>query len=191
MATDATPSDFNQNARLNQSELEPNQDFQRFVKRLKGNEERDDLTQIVLERLQQTLQVDRVVIYYFYRQWQGQVTFESLSRPSLSIYGSTGADECFTDEYAQSYLQGRTFATTDVAASSLHSCHKDFLRSLQVYANLVVPILINHQLWGLLIAHDCQHPREWKDIHIKTMRSASDILSSSLEKINESFNPKL
>ncbi|MGB3402925.1 MAG: GAF domain-containing protein [Microcoleaceae cyanobacterium] len=191
MTTDPTPSDFNQNAGLSQSELEPNQDFQRFAKRLKGNEERDDLTQTVLDRLQQTLQVDRVVVYYFYRQWQGQVTFESLSRPSLSIYGSTGADECFTDEYAQSYLQGRIFAIADITTSSIHQCHKDFLRSLQVYANLVVPILIDHQLWGLLIAHDCHRPREWKDFHIKTMRSASDILSSSLKKMNESFSPEL
>ena len=184
MTADETPSDFNPNAGLNLRELEHNQHFQRFVKRLKGNEQRDDLTQIVLDRLQQTLQVDRVVIYYFYRQWQGQVTFESLSHPSLSIYGSTGADECFTDEYAQLYLQGRTFAIADIPASSLHSCHKDFLQSIQVYANLVVPILINHQLWGLLIAHDCHRPREWKDYYIKTMINASDILSSSLKKLN-------
>ena len=183
MTVDATPSDFNQNAGLNSSKLKPNQELERFVKRLKANEEQDDLTQIVLDRLQQTLQVDRVVIYYFYRQWQGQVTFESLSHPSLSIYGSTGADECFTDEYAQLYLQGRIFAIADIPASSLQPCHKDFLQSIQVYANLVVPILIDHQLWGLLIAHDCHHPREWKDYYIKTMKNASTILSSSLEQI--------
>lgn len=181
MTADATPSNFNQNTGQNQSRLQPDQDFQRFVDRLKGNEKRDDLTQTVLDRLQQTLQVDRVVIYYFYRQWQGQVTFESLSHPSLSIYGSTGADECFTDEYAQLYLQGRIFAIADIPASSLHPCHKDFLQSIQVYANLVVPILIDHQLWGLLIAHDCHYPREWKNYYINTMKNASTILSSSLE----------
>ncbi|MGB3533233.1 MAG: GAF domain-containing protein [Microcoleaceae cyanobacterium] len=185
MNTDTTPSDFNQNTGLNQSGLEPNRDLKWFFERLKTNEKRDDLIQMTLDHLQQTLHLDRVVIYYFYRQWQGQVTFEALSSPRLSIYGSTGADECFNDEYAQLYLEGHIRAIPDIETASIHPCHKDFLRSLQIYANLVVPIVIKHQLWGLLIAHDCHSSRNWNNSDIEIMKVAAHTLSSSLKKENE------
>jgi len=35
------------------------------------------------------------------------------------------------------------------------------LRSFQVRANLVIPILHQQDLWGLLIAHHCRSSREW------------------------------
>jgi light-regulated signal transduction histidine kinase (bacteriophytochrome) len=37
----------------------------------------------------------------------------------------------------------------------------EFLQQFDVKANLVVPILLQNQLWGLLIAHQCTHPRIW------------------------------
>ncbi len=184
MNPDAIPSDSEQDAELNQGWSERDWGWRQFVNRLRTTEKRDNLIQTLLDRLQQTLQVDRVVIYYFYRQWQGQVTFESLSYPQLSIYGSTGADECFNDEYAQLYLDGHIRAIADTQTASIHSCHKDFLRSLQIYANLVVPIAINHQLWGLLIAHDCHSSRTWNNSDIEIMKVAAHTLSSSLESEN-------
>ncbi len=189
MISDAMPSDSDQDSEPNQSCSERDWAWRQLINRLRTTEKRDHLIQTLLDHLQQTLQVDRVVIYYFYRQWQGQVTFESLSAPQLSIYGSTGADECFNDEYAQLYLDGRIRAIADVEAEPIHSCHKEFLRSLQIYANLVVPILVDHQLWGLLVAHDCHTPRVWKTSDIEQMKAAAQTLSSNPLIDDHSFNP--
>jgi GAF domain-containing protein len=183
MNSDAMPSDASdQDSELNQTWSERDWGWRQFVNRLRTTEKRDNLIQTLLDHLQQMLQVDRVVIYYFYRQWQGQVTFESLSNPQLSIYGSTGADECFNDEYAQLYLDGRIRAIADIETASIHPCHKEFLRSLQIDANLVVPIMIDRQLWGLLIAHNCHHPRIWNNSDIEMMKAGAHTLSSNLNK---------
>ncbi|MEB3269271.1 MAG: GAF domain-containing protein, partial [Leptolyngbya sp.] len=80
--------------------------LQRVTERLSRTLERDQLVQTSLDQLRHRFQVDRVVLYYFYCHWRGQVTSESLADPSLSILGSTGADECFNDTYAERYLQG-------------------------------------------------------------------------------------
>ncbi|MBF2015714.1 MAG: GAF domain-containing protein [Rivularia sp. T60_A2020_040] len=130
--------------------------------------ERDNLIVETTSRLRNTMRVDRVVLYYFYSQWNGQVTFESLSSHKWSILGSTGPDECFNNEYAALYLNGRVRAITDIELEPIADCHRDFLRHLQVRANLVVPILTEKGLWGLLVAHHCQAPRLWtpSDIHI-------------------------
>ncbi|WP_366941903.1 GAF domain-containing protein [uncultured Nostoc sp.] len=46
-------------------------------------------------------------------------------------------------------------AIADIELKSIEPYHQDFLRNLQIRANLVVPILILRELWGLLVAHHC------------------------------------
>ncbi len=153
--------------------------LQRVVERLSTTLKRDQLVQTTVDRLKTFYRADRVVLYYFYRQWEGQVTFESLSAPELSIYGSTGADECFNDEYAELYLQGRIRAIDDIEQAGIHPCHLDFLRSLQVKANLAAPILVDKGLWGLLIAHHCRSPRHWTAADLDAIRQAAHQLAQS------------
>lgn len=138
---------------------------------------RDDAVHTTLYHLQQQLAVNRVVLYYFYRHWQGQVTCEALSHEDFSILGSTGADDCFNDEHAALYLQGRVRAVADIEAEPIHDCHRTFLRSIQVKANLVVPVITRKGLWGLLVAHHCQSCRAWSDQDIEAMRTSAVLLA--------------
>lgn len=168
----------NFNPELNPSFNKPiERGLQKVAARLAKNLERDALVQKTADELREFLQVDRVVLYYFYREWKGQVTFESLSTDSLSIFGSTGADECFTDEYARLYKAGRCRAIADVEQENIHSCHQEFLRSIQVRANLVMPILVSDALWGLLIAHHCRDVRVWSELDIAAMRRGAEQLA--------------
>ncbi len=150
--------------------------LQRLLDRLSGSMERDRLVQEITDQLRDTLEVDRVVLYYFYRQWKGQVTFESLSSDECSIYGSTGPDECFNGDYAQMYLEGRVRAISDIETEAIAPCHREFLRTMQVRANLVVPILTQKGLWGLLVAHHRSiHP--WSPSDIEQMKSGAKTLA--------------
>ena len=140
-----------------------NHNFDRGLKkvlnRLENTIERDSLITESISRLRNTFDVDRVVLYYFYSKWDGQVTFESLSSEEWSILGSSGPDDCFNDGYADLYLQGRIRAIPDIESEPIADCHRDFLRGLKVRANLAAPILTDKGLWGLLIAHHFQAPR--------------------------------
>ncbi|MEM7064482.1 MAG: GAF domain-containing protein [Cyanobacteria bacterium P01_B01_bin.77] len=153
--------------------------MQGVLQRLSQNMQRDQLVQTTTDKLRELLQVDRVVLYYFYNQWTGQVTFETLSRPELSIYGSTGPDQCFTDEYAALYQAGRVRAIHDIQTASIEPCHRDFLQHLQVRANLVVPILTPQGLWGLLAAHHCRDTKAWSETDIKHMQEGALTLASA------------
>lgn len=154
-------------------------DLKNFVRRLSKTMGRDALIQATTDELRKFLGVDRVLLYYFYRQWKGQVTFESLSEGKFSILGSSGPDDCFNGEYAALYLAGRVRAIPDLELEPIQGCHLDFLRSMQVRANLVVPILSSRGLWGLLIAHHCQDPYQWSSTDIETMQKAAKTLSAS------------
>ncbi|HTL88908.1 MAG TPA: hypothetical protein VL134_05865, partial [Leptolyngbya sp.] len=56
-----------------------NRGLQRIVDRMTQTMERDTLVQQTTNQLRTSLEVDRVVLYYFFRHWEGRVTFESLS----------------------------------------------------------------------------------------------------------------
>lgn len=155
------------------------QGLQRVVNRLSANLSRDSLVQKTTNDLREFLQVDRVILYYFVRQWEGRVTFESLSSSDFSIFGNTGPDDCFNGEYAALYEAGRIRAIPDIETEPIEECHRNFLRKHKVRANLVVPILNNGKLWGLLIAHHCRDTRFWSESDIELMQKAAKDLAMS------------
>lgn len=138
-----------------------------------------------LHNLRESLDVDRVVLYYFYTKWKGQVTFEALSDHQYSIIGSTGADDCFNLEYASLYAAGRIYFTEDIEKAPINECHRDFLRTLQVRSNLVAPVLVKssdpdkNKLWGLLVAHHCQDIKVWQEVDIALIQKCSKYLTDS------------
>ena len=149
--------------------------------RLSGTLQHDALIQGTTSQLRELLQVDRLVLYYFYRQWQGRVTFESLSDAQYTIFGSTGPDECFNGDYAAMYEAGRVRAIADIEVEPIQACHRDFLRSMNVRANLVVPIPTPKGLWGLLVAHHCQSSRVWTATDVEAMQRAAATLATAPE----------
>lgn len=151
----------------------PDPDLQRITTRLFENLRRDILVQSTVNNLRDVLHVDRVVLYYFYREWEGRVTFEALNSDEYSILGSTGPDECFNGEYAALYLAGRVRAIPDIKTEPISPCHRDFLQGLQVRANLAVPVISEKRLWGLLIAHHCQDAHSWSNLDIEAMQAAA------------------
>jgi GAF domain-containing protein len=171
-------TDSDQNFDLKSTDV-ADRGLRRIFNHLARTIERDTLVQQATDRLRTSLQIDRVVLYYFFDQWNGRVTFESLSSPEFSIFGSTGPDQCFNDEYAALYEAGRVRAIADIEIEPIQDCHRDFLRTMQVRANLVVPILTAKGLWGLLVAHHCRSSRLWLQSDIDVMQASAEALATA------------
>ncbi|MEY4518646.1 MAG: hypothetical protein RLZZ499_1245 [Cyanobacteriota bacterium] len=153
--------------------------LEQLLQRLTNSLTEDLLVQSVTDNIRNKLKVNRVVLYYFYRQWEGRVTFESLSDNNYSILGSTGPNDCFNGEYAAWYQNGRVSAIADIATAPIADCHRDFLQEMGVKANLVVPVVPNSSLWGLLVAHHCQNSVDWSESQITMMQAGANTLARS------------
>ena len=130
-----------------------------------------DLTAVLstaVNEVRQLLQTDRVVVYRFNPDWSGMVVAESVGEDWDASLDVTIEDTCFQVSRAQDYQQGRISAISDIETAPLSECHRNLLRRFQVQANLVLPISDHGRLWGLLIAHHCQSPRQWhpNEIHL-------------------------
>lgn len=125
------------------------------------------------------LQVDRLVIYEFgqgtppnseysqpFTSW-GCVTYESKVSNSIpSLLNVVAEDGCFSHipHYQEKYRQGAIVAIEDVEeAYSSSFCLNKFLEKYWIRAKLIAPIVVEENLWGLLIAHQCFNKREWFD----------------------------
>ncbi len=144
--------------------------FERIVaavtQRIRQSLELDEILQTTADEVRQLFDVDRVVIYQFKPDWSGLVAVESLALGCMSILGFHVMDTCFQSTSAIYYQQGNSRAIENIETAGLSACHVELLRSLQIRANLVVPILQQKRLWGLLIAHQCSNNRLWQQSEI-------------------------
>ncbi|MGB8688812.1 MAG: GAF domain-containing protein [Microcoleus sp.] len=159
-----------------------------------------NILQTAVREVRQLLNCDRVIIYQFQDNWRGKVVVEDMVIPWPSILGDMGADKCFKGDYADFYQQGRVRAINDVFRAGLEPCHVDFLDSLQVKANLIVPIVTSRneenspdtavsydpkfpgRLWGLLIAHECGDTRNWEQQETELLSQIADQMAIAIQQ---------
>jgi GAF domain-containing protein len=137
----------------------------------------DRVLATTVEAVQQLLQADRVLIYRIGDDGTGCAIHETVLAPYPAVLGQTFPAEVFPSEYHQAYTLGKTRTIANVAQEDVEPCLVDFVKQFGVQAKLVVPIIQDNRqanitanptessptsyLWGLLIAHQCSHPRIW------------------------------
>ncbi|MFQ4137350.1 EAL domain-containing protein [Nodosilinea sp. PGN35] len=136
------------------------------TQRIRQSLELDEILQATADEARQLFEADRVVIYRFEPDWSGLVAVESLAAGCPSILGFHVMDTCFQSTHALYYQQGNTRAIENVETAGLKSCHLELMHDLSIQANLIVPILQKERLWGLLIAHQCNSPRQWQQAEV-------------------------
>ncbi|MBD2294540.1 PAS domain-containing protein [Anabaena sphaerica FACHB-251] len=130
----------------------------------------DDILQTTVTEIRAILESDRIIIYQFQADGTGLVIKESAADQAFSILNWVIKEECFPEMWIEPYRQGKNRTIDDVNTDpSLTECHREFLTSLMIRANLIVPIIQGENLWGLLIAHECTAPRNWTTADVEFM----------------------
>jgi PAS domain S-box-containing protein len=135
--------------------------------------------------IRQFIQSDRVGIFRFYLESgfdDGAFVAESVKEGLSSVLSIPIHDHCFGADYAQRYTQGHFQAVNDVLQSDLQDCHKAVLTQFQIRANLVIPLLIGEELWGLLCIHTCDAPRIWQPDEIDLIQQIAGQLAIAIQQ---------
>ena len=88
------------------------------------------------------------------------------------------------------YLDGRKFIVADVDKANLSACYVAMLKSFQVRALIVVPILFHKvaahaskvSVWGLLIVHQCRSVRTWVTEEIAPIHELSIQMAVAIQQ---------
>ncbi|UBF24712.1 GAF domain-containing protein [Kovacikia minuta CCNUW1] len=138
----------------------------------------------VTRETREALETDRVLIYLFDQSWQGTIVAESVGKGWPIALGANIADPCFAESYLEKYRRGRVHAITDINAAHLDPCYRGQLVPFEVKANIVAPILVEENLLGLLVAHQCSSPRPWQETEINFLKQVAIQLGFALEQAN-------
>ena len=142
----------------------------------------NEILQTTVTEVRQFLQTDRVVVFQVEPDGDGRVVAESVGAEWRSILADQIYDPCFAESYVDLQRQGRVTVKADIYDGSIDPCHVQLLAGLQVKANLVVPILHDDQFWGVLIAHHCAAPRQWRSLDIDLLQQLSTQVSVAIRQ---------
>jgi GAF domain-containing protein/CheY-like chemotaxis protein len=129
------------------------------------------------------MSADRVGIFRFDPDSSydlGEFVSEDVDPLYPSALATKIKDHCFGDRFAAYYNEGRIQAVADIYDAGLSQCHIDVLAQFDVRANLIVPLRLKDNLWGLLCIHQCDVPREWQEWEIDFVKQIATHIGVAL-----------
>lgn len=169
---------------LQQAETERAQALTAITTQIRDALSMEDIYQVAIKAVRETLDTDRALVYLFDEHWQGTIVAEAVSPPWPSSLGASIADPCFADQYVEKYRQGRVKAVENIYNEGLSKCYLGQLEPFQVKANLVVPILAYNKLHGLLVTHQCSGPRAWSESEITFTKQVATQVGLALDRVD-------
>ncbi len=142
----------------------------------------EEILQTAVTEVQKLLKADRVLVFRLWADGAGTVMQEAVLPGFPVVLGKNLHDSCFGKDYQELYRHGRVNAIADIETAGIQDCHRQFLAQFGVKSNLVVPILQRENLWGLLIAHQCDRPRNWSNIEIELLQQLANQIGIALSQ---------
>ncbi|AFY75552.1 GAF domain-containing protein [Pleurocapsa sp. PCC 7327] len=164
-----------------ETETQWTQYFTDAIQYIRSSLNREDILEVSTEEVRRVLNCDRVVVYSLDSNSYGVVVAESVLPGYPKALGRTIEDPCFEARYLDKYKNGRVRALNNIRQAGMTPCYIEQLETLEVKANLVVPILNEGKLFGLLVAHQCSSPREWKQHEIRWVAQIATQIGFALD----------
>ncbi len=119
-----------------------------------------------VNEIRKYFKVDRVLIYRCQTESLGIVEAESMTAGYTPSLGESLLINTFGAEHRLDYQQKQVIALSQVSDTSVSPYQLQLLERFQVKASLSLPILLQEQLWGLLVLHQCSSSRQWQEAEI-------------------------
>ncbi|MEM9274657.1 MAG: methyl-accepting chemotaxis protein [Cyanobacteria bacterium P01_F01_bin.143] len=137
---------------------------------------------MAVEEGRQVLNSDRVIYYSFEEGSSGEIIAESVKDNYPKALGTQISDPFLAEQYMDKYRSGEVQAISDISQAGIDQSELRPLESLAVKANLIMPVLIGERLTGLIVAHQCDNPREWQIKEVELFNKIALQTGNALEK---------
>ncbi|QLE55864.1 GAF domain-containing protein [Nostoc sp. TCL26-01] len=178
-----------QTERALKAQIEQEQLMRSITQRIRQSLHLQDILNSTVKEIKDLLGVDRVLVYQFAPDMSGRIVAESIEPGWTVALNVEIEDTCFQTGGGEEYYQGRKRAIANIYHAGLTDCHINLLEQFQVKANLVVPILLEvseesskPSLWGLLVAHQCSHPRQWEEHELDLLDQLSVPIAIAIQQ---------
>ncbi len=119
------------------------------------------------------------------RTHAGYITYESRVSEDIPSVLNWSEAECFglTSSIRDRYIMGQPVAVDDVDQRYAHTpCLLDFLHCARIKSEIIAPIIVQNQVWGLLIAHQCDRTRHWQETEVLFLQHIAEHLAVAISQ---------
>lgn len=169
-------------SRAKQNQIERERLFNKIAFQIRSSLNLSEVLNTAVTELRALLQCDRLLIYQFEADWRGIVVAESVGEGWRKSLHESIDDPCFRKRVARLYSDGKKLAIDNIHVFGYPKCYLSLLEKYQVKANLVIPILVSGQLWGLSIAHQCDNYRHWQETDLSLLDEISVQLAIAIQQ---------
>ncbi|ASC74050.1 hypothetical protein XM38_050240 [Halomicronema hongdechloris C2206] len=177
------------------------------VQKIQGSLELPAILETTVAEVRRFLEADRLLVYQFavdpdqspepsppplapdksagQSHHAGYIAYESRANDTISSVLHHSEHYCFIKPpHSQArYYQGHPLVVDDIVAAYHHcDCLQTVLQQAQVQSMLIVPILVDQTLWGLLIAHQCTHQRQWQSWELTFLQHIGEHLAIAIHQ---------
>ena len=148
-----------------------------------SSQELNNLFGEVLDDARKSLNVDRVVIYRFNPNGDGEIVAESVARgwPSALI---TKIDHSFiSQQQIEAYIEGSIQPMNNILNANLAPEQLRVMERLEIRASVEVPILNEGRPYALLMAHHCETAHTWQSSELNFLQQLAAQMGLSLDRV--------
>jgi signal transduction histidine kinase/CheY-like chemotaxis protein len=148
-----------------------------------------DILDTAVTEVKQFLACDRVVIYRVEPHSSVKVIAEAVAPPWGSALGAQVPEAILQDNIIEHYRQNQPRVILDVETAGLSGSLLHLYQQLEVRSLVGLPILLPPatpndlpELWGVLVAHQCQQSRVWTDAAVAFLGQLSVQLAIAIQQ---------
>lgn len=150
--------------------------------RIRSSLNLDQVLQTTVREVRQFLQADRVFIGLNDPKLGAKAVAESVDPNYPPVLGWTTNDETYIQELRTLLTTYRVRVVEDVNHIVVSPQLRAHYQQFQTRATLAVPIMLNNELFGALIANQCSGPRQWQTIEIDLLQQMSEQLAIAIQQ---------
>jgi GAF domain-containing protein len=144
-----------------ETKTEQVQTFIQLTRSIRKSFHQEDILRTTVEEIRKEIKVDRVIVYGTEPSEQ-PVVVESVASGFPKVTNLKSDPVFLAEGYFEQESSDRVQAIENLDSTNLPESCLVQLRQLGVKASLIVPIFREEELFGLLIAHQCNNPRRWQ-----------------------------
>ncbi|MBE9226209.1 PAS domain S-box protein, partial [Phormidium sp. LEGE 05292] len=153
-----------------------------IAKRIRDSLKLQEILDVCVAEVRAFLECDRALIYQFLPDRSGIIIAESVIGGWSSTLGNHVQD-CYCGQRIATYYNcEQPIVVNNIYTADYSDCHIQLLESYQIKANLIVPIWVAGQLWGLLVGHQCGEYRDWQQDDITLLQNISVQLAIAIHQ---------
>lgn len=159
-----------------ESELKLQASQERLVReiaqRIRSLLDLDNILEQTVILVREFIAADRTIILRCTPDISGKVVQEACVEGYPTMLGWSLRDPWTVQEkFLAQYRRGRGLAVENIYQQGLTESQLLFLEYFKIQAEIIVPLLQGQTLWGLLIAHQCSHPRPWRNSDLQLLQT--------------------